>query len=182
MSETTAERERVFADWMAGHGAIVVRTARAFARGPQGSKGSDRADRDDLEQEILLAIWRAIPAFRGGSSVATFLYRVAHNAALTWKRAERGRSARDQRLADELAHGASATYRDDGAEELRQIERLYAAIRELPPVDRSLLLLSLDGVAYAEMAAIHGITANHVGVRLTRARQTLATRLQGDPE
>lgn len=171
MNATTAERERIFSQWIAGHGAIVVRTARAFARG---------TDRDDLEQELLLAIWRAIPAFRGGSSVATFLYRVAHNAALTWKRSERSRRERELRFTDELARGSTTVHADlDGADP-RRLERLYSAIRELPPVDRSLLLLSLDGVAYAEMAAIHGLTPNHVGVRLTRARQALAALLQGD--
>jgi RNA polymerase sigma factor (sigma-70 family) len=170
---TTAEREQIFGEWMAGHGAIVVRTARAFARG---------ADRDDLEQELLVAIWRAIPAFRGGSSVATFLYRVAHNAALTWKRSERSRREREQRFSLELAHGGPAVSAAHDGEEMRQLDRLYSAIRELPALDRSLLLLSLDGVAYAEMATIHGLTPNHVGVRLTRARQALAARLQGDPK
>ena len=100
MNALEGGRDRIFDDWIATHGGIVVRTARAFASG---------ADRDDLEQEILLAIWRAVPAFRGGSSVATFLYRVAHNAALTWRRAERGRSARELRVSSELARSNAAS-------------------------------------------------------------------------
>ena len=164
-------RERTFDDWIAAHGGIVIRTARAFARG---------ADRDDLEQELLLAIWRSIPAFRGGSSVSTFLYRVTHNAALTWRRSERGRSERDQRVALELARDPAVTAPSEPGDERRMLERLYAEMQTLPPIDRSLLLLSLDGVSYSEMAEIHGLSPNHVGVRLTRARQTLATKFKGD--
>lgn len=177
--DSAEERSRTFDEWIAAHGAIVVRTARAFARG---------ADRDDLEQELLLAVWRAIPAFRGGSSVATFLYRVAHNAALTFRRAERGRGARELQVADELARQSVASAPgvpgvpagNAADDEARRLEQLYAAIRELPALDRALVLLSLDGIAYAEMAEIHGLSVNHVGVRLSRARRLLASRLEGD--
>jgi RNA polymerase sigma factor (sigma-70 family) len=168
-----SEQERLFNEWMAAHGAIVVKTARAFA--------GAAADRQDLEQELLIAIWRAVPAFRGGSSVSTFLYRVAHNAALTWRRAETSRETRAQAIAAEVSRHEDASTGEHalpGNEEL-ELERLYGAIQALPPVDRSLVLLSLDGVPYAEMASIHGLTVNHVGVRLTRARSTLASKLEG---
>jgi len=177
MKEGDAQRSRTFDAWIAAHGAIVARTARAFARTSGG------ADCEDLEQEILLAIWRAIPAFRGGSSVATYLYRVAHNAALTWRRAERGREVREQRSVAELSRQPAApatTVPVPESDEAVLLERLYGAIRELPPVDRSLMLLSLDGVSYEEMAAIHGLSVNLVGVRLHRARRLLATKLQGE--
>lgn len=45
--------------------------------------------------------------------------------------------------------------------------------------DRALVLLSLDGLAYREIAEITGLTENHVGVALTRARQRLAELLKG---
>jgi RNA polymerase sigma-70 factor (ECF subfamily) len=170
VNEPNDGRHRTFDDWISAHGGIVVRTARAFASG---------ADRDDLEQEILLAIWRAVPAFRGGSSVSTFLYRVAHNAALTWRRSERGRTARELRVAGEIAHQIVPIEATPEADAAHLLERLYDGIQALAPLDRSLLLLSLDGVAYSEMAEIHGISVNLVGVRLTRARRALATKVQG---
>lgn len=178
-ADSSAERAQTFDAWIAAHGAIVLRTARAFARG---------ADRDDLEQELLLAVWRAIPAYRGDASVATFLYRVAHNAALTWRRAERGRGERELRVVDELARQGTAGYSaglagdELAGDEARRLEQAYEAIRELPALDRALVLLSLDGISYAEMAAIHGLSVNHVGVRLSRARRLLASRLEGDSQ
>jgi RNA polymerase sigma-70 factor (ECF subfamily) len=161
--DETRRLER-FHEWSAAHAAIVERAARAFARG---------ADRDDLRQELLLAIWRAIPAFRGDARPSTFLYRVVHNAALLWRR---GRRADADSLETIAEPAAPAT---DGDE--RRLAALYAAIRRLPPVDRSLVLLSLDGVAYAEMATIHGLTPNAVGARLSRARDRLASELERSP-
>ena len=46
-------------------------------------------------------------------------------------------------------------------------------------IDRSLVLLSLEGLAYREIAEITGMTENHVGVALTRARRRLAQLLKG---
>lgn len=164
------ERDSLFEAWTREHAAILERAARAFAR---------PADRDDLLQELLLAVWRAVPAFRHGSKVSTFLYRVAHNAALTWVRARRSRpdlvaeplpEVVDARSTEQPLAGES-----DGP---GRLVRLYEAIRMLPEVDRSLVLLSLDGVSYAEIAAVHGLSESNVGVRLTRARKTLARTLQ----
>lgn len=75
------------------------------------------------------------------------------------------------RTATLLAPGASAHERDG-------LERLYAAIRELPEVDRSLILLSLDGLSYREAADIHGISETNVGVRLNRIKARLAKSLK----
>lgn len=38
---------------------------------------ADPSDQDDLRQDILLAVWRAVPAFRGQSQLSTFVYRVS---------------------------------------------------------------------------------------------------------
>lgn len=140
---------------------VLHRIARAFATG---------ADRQDLLQELLLSLWRAAPAFRGESAETTFIYRVAHNRALTWRR---GESQRRKRQAD-----YERLYVEEGAAEDPLLNRLYDAIRQLPPLDRSLTLLSLEGQSYAEIAAIHGLSESNVGARLTRARTKLAQLME----
>jgi len=163
------EREALFDSWTREHGAILERAARVFA-------GS--ADRDDLLQELLLAVWRAIPAFRHGSKVSTFLYRVAHNAALTWIRARRSRPDLTSEPLPDIVDARSTPPSDDASDGPGRLIRLYAAIQTLPELDRSLVLLSLDGVSYAEIAALHGLSESNVGARLTRARKALARTLQ----
>lgn len=117
-------------------------------------------------QELLIAVWKARPAFRGDATASTFVYRVAHNRALTWKRREGLRWLRFPILQGEVPDIAEPAPDD-------RLETLYAAIRQLPPVDRSLMLLSLDGVPYADMSALHGLSEANIGARLTRARARL---------
>ncbi len=128
-------------------------------------------------QELLLALWRAVPAFVGASKPATFIFRVAHNAALTWRRGAATYRAYVERFeADTQPTAASAPTWP--AHEAEALSLLYAEIRRLPPMDRSLILLQLDGVSYAEIAQIHGLSETHVGVRLTRIRQKLVDALK----
>jgi RNA polymerase sigma factor (sigma-70 family) len=168
-----ADQERHFTRWTRDHAGILHKVVNAFAEG---------ADRDDLMQELLLAVWRAVPGFRGEAQAATFLYRVSHNAALTWRRRRRKDAALLERYRAEPAAtdvpGVAPGQEGGAGPVAEKLERLYAAIRALPPLDRSLVLLSLDGLAYREMAAIHGLSESNVGARLTRARHTLTTTLK----
>jgi RNA polymerase sigma-70 factor (ECF subfamily) len=148
---------------MAAHLGVLQRIARTFAVG---------ADQHDLLQELMLAVWRAVPAFRGDSAPSTFIFRVAHNCALTWRRGETRRRVRQS--AYERLHVA-----DEPAED-PLLEQLYAAIRKLESVDRSLVLLSLEGQPYAEIAAIHGLSESNVGARLTRVRKKLTYLMESN--
>lgn len=166
----TDEQNALFASWLAQHAAVLHHVANGFAEG---------ADRHDLMQELMLAVWRAVPAFRGGAQASTFIYRVAHNTALTWRRTQKNYQSRVDRF-ESLAMVEAATTAPLGgsSREGEALEHIYAAIRQLPPLDRSLILLHLDGVAYAEIAEIHGLTESNVGVRLNRLKQKLTTTLE----
>ncbi len=165
---TTAEHNALFDTWLTEHAAVLHHVANGFA---------DHADRADLMQELLLAVWKAVPAFRRSARPSTFIYRVAHNAALTWKRTQRHYRQRIDRF--EAAVAAEMQPRSDTAQRERDaLELLYTAIRALPPLDRSLVLLQLDGVSYAEMGEIHGLTESNVGARLTRLKQKLTESMK----
>jgi RNA polymerase sigma-70 factor (ECF subfamily) len=165
---TTAEQNRCFDEWLTHHRAVLHHVANGFAAGD---------DRNDLMQELLLAVWRAVPAFRHSAQPATFIYRVAHNAALTWKRTERNYRARVDRFSELSASGLLPRSRDGNSEQ-EMLEHLYTAIRTFPPLDRSLLLLQLEGLSYSQMAEIHGLSESNVGVRLTRLKQKLTTQME----
>lgn len=153
------QQSETFERWIVEHAAILHHAVNGFAEG---------CDRDDLMQEVLLSIWKAIPSFRSESQPSSYLYRISHNAAMTWRRKQNN----DRRRAE--AFGAAVA--SNGPHQ--QVESLYAAIRAFPPIDRSLLLMYLDELSYREMAEIHGISENLVGVRLTRAR----TKLMDQPK
>ncbi len=59
------------------------------------------------------------------------------------------------------------------------LEELYQAIRKLPFIDSSIIVMHLDGATYDEMAEVVGISKSHVGVRLNRAKKRLARLMKG---
>lgn len=156
------EREQQFSEWVEQHYGLFVHVAKGFAA---------ESNREDLLQEILLATWHALPAFRGDSSPATFLYRVAQNAALTWCRPQRRQPVAETLDDDEHAAPLPDT-------KPARTEAMYTAIRELPSADRTLVLLYLDESSYREISAITGMSESNIGVRLNRIRRQLAALLK----
>jgi RNA polymerase sigma-70 factor (ECF subfamily) len=156
------EQQRRFIEWAHAFDNLLWKAARSFATG---------ADQDDLHQELLLALWKSIPAFRGDAKASTYVYRVAYNYALTWTR-----RAKRHEVGLEQAAGVAAGGAPDATES--QLDRLYEQLRELKPLDRTLILLYLDDIGYREMADITGLSEGNVGVRLNRVKKLLAQRLQ----
>ena len=148
------------------YGAALARLASAYERDPD--------ERKDLLQDILFALWRALQGFRGDCSVRTFVYRVAHNRALTHRRRSKGRGE-PLEGADDIADPELGPAERAVSDE-RQ-EQLLAAVRRLPPPYRQVVLLRLEDLSNAEMAAVLGVNDNVVAIRLTRARKRLAELL-----
>jgi RNA polymerase sigma factor (sigma-70 family) len=150
------------------HGPALWRVIASYApRGPE---------RDDLAQEVLLALWKALPRFRGESSPKTFLLRIAHNRCLShaWQRARRP-SGSDVEIVD--LHDPRPPVDDQIAAQQR-LERFLAHLRTLPLGQRQVLALALEGLSHAEIAALVGITPGNVAVRLGRARDALRRSME----
>jgi RNA polymerase sigma-70 factor (ECF subfamily) len=122
------------------------------------------ADREDLFQDICLALWRGLPAFRGSSSARTWVYRIAHNVALTWQARDRRRQSRESHLLQDVEAA--------GEGGLRRIA-LNRAIASMTPADRTLTLLWLEGLSAVEIQEVTGVKAGTVAVRLSRIRKQL---------
>jgi RNA polymerase sigma-70 factor (ECF subfamily) len=162
------ERDQIFNEWLAGHQGILFKVVHAYA--------FEHADRQDLFQEIAIQVWRSVSAFRGESSVPTWMYRVALNTAIAWTRKEgRHRRGKEQLdVANVLLTTASAEKRDP------RVEWLYHQIAQLKDVDRSVALLLLDGFSYKDIAAIVGLTESNVGVKINRIKSALAGKTLED--
>lgn len=168
-----ADQETQFREWVETYQAILVRIVRSFAPG--------QADRDDLLQEILLRLWMSVPKFDGRSEESTWIYRVAFNTALTWKRDGR-RKNRNLTLLGPEEMQDTARPENDPADRESVVEQLYGAIHSLPVVDAALVMLALDDLSYKQIARILGITESSVGVRLSRAKEKLARLMKGQDD
>jgi RNA polymerase sigma factor (sigma-70 family) len=151
--------------------AALRRLSYAYAREP--------SEREDLFQEIALALWRALPQFRGDASERTWLYRIAHNTAIRFT-TKTTRRARHEQPADGIDEPASSGNPERSAIAAQQRQRLWTAVHRLPVTDRQIVLLHLEGLSAAEIETITGFSAGSVATRLTRARQKLAAGIRGD--
>jgi len=159
-----AELERVFDRLLAENGPALARLAASYT--------SSAADRDDLVQEIALCIWRGLPRFRGECSQRTFLFRIAHNRAVSHITRRRPPAAEAIDIPDTRPNPEAGFARE------QQGERLHRAVRALPLLYRQVVTLMLEGMDYAEIAQVLGISENNVGARLTRARQMLREAIE----
>ena len=127
----------------------------------------DATEREDLLQEIALAIWTALPNFRGQSSERTWVYRIAHNVAITFSANQKRRIKFEQSLDPDAPDPAMK----DSSPRLMLID----AIHRLEPVDKHLALLYLEGLSGREISEVTGLSLDNVGVRLSRLKQKLAS-------
>jgi RNA polymerase sigma-70 factor, ECF subfamily len=164
LDRTTLEHH--FDHLVAANGPALTRLAASYT--------NTLSDRDDLLQEIAMALWQALPRFRGECSERTFLFRIAHNRAIAHLARSRSQPAAGQ----EVEVHDPAPDPEAGLARNQRVERLRRAIHRLPVVYRQVITLSLEGLGYEEIAEVLGISESHVGVRLTRARQILRESLE----
>jgi RNA polymerase sigma-70 factor (ECF subfamily) len=155
---TPKEQEQIFEKWIAHYKALLFKVVRAYA--------FTAIDREDLFQEIAIQVWHSILTFKADASVTTWLYRIALNTAFKWIRRERKHYVAKESL-DQVEHILEETKlpMDD------RLVWLYEEISRLDEVDRSVILLLLEGFSYQEMAGIIGITESNVGVKINRIKK-----------
>ncbi len=152
---------------LAANGAALLRLASSYT--------NTSSDRDDLFQDIAIALWKALHRFRGECSERTFLFRVAHNRAIDYLRRHRALTTpidADAPLPDARPNPEAGLVQEQQGQLLRQ------AIHRLPLPYRQVITLTLEEMSYSEIAAILGVTETNVGVRLNRARQLLRQLLE----
>ena len=156
-----------FEEVLRDHGPALWRAIASYA--------APGAERDDLAQDVLVAVWQALPRFRGESSPRSFILRIAHNRGLThvWRRARR--PAPDPE-APEIADPHAGA--DERVAMNQRAEQFLRHLRTLPVGQREVLSLALEGLPHAEIAAIVGITPENVAVRLGRAREALRRSIE----
>ena len=162
-----ATLEQQFDELLAENGPGLARLAASFTDTP--------SDRDDLLQEIALAVWRALASFRGECSARTFLYRIAHNRAIAYLARNRPRFPE---ASGEIDAPDPAPNPELGLAREQAAERLRRAVHCLPLIYRQVITLTLEGMGYAEIGEVLGISESNVGARLSRARQLLRAAME----
>ncbi len=148
------------------HGAMIRRICAGYERDPEIVR--------ELVQDVLFAIWRALPKHRGEGTLKTFAARIAQFRAISHV-TRQSRLPESEPVSEDLVdHAAMPETRaitDD------QRNRLIAAVRLLPITYREPAVLMLEGLTPSEIASVIGISTELVAVRMSRARALLRRSL-----
>jgi len=163
----------LYQDAVLAHGPALDRLARAYE--------ANSEDRRDLLQEIHLALWRSFAGFDARCSLRTWVYRVAHNTAAS--HILRSRRAKSNTLVslEEIEEQGGIADKDDANRSLDRsllLERLFALIQRLNPLDRQVILLYLEGMDAAFIAEVTGISSGYVATKIHRVKAILAERFR----
>ena len=128
-------------------------------------------DREDLINDIAYEMWKSFPNFKGKSKVSTWIYRVALNTAMNYRKNTRRK--RDF-LRDSIDFYPDVPSNDSDSNP--QIEMLYDCIAELDEFSKAIILLYLDGLKHDEISEITGISRTNVGTRISRIKEQLKNK------
>ena len=172
MPNSGAEKDALYEQAAAAYASAIERLARAYE--PDSDK------RQDLVQDIHVALWRSFARFAGRASLRTWVYRVAHNTAISQITRRRASAPAFVSLNDLAATPAAE---DDTRDLDRRIalDRLLALIRTLAPLDRQVILLYLEDFDAQSIADILGISPGNVATKVHRIKQILSRRFHGAP-
>jgi RNA polymerase sigma-70 factor (ECF subfamily) len=158
-------KERLFEDVVAANQRRILAIARSYARGDEHR---------DLCQEIMLQMWKGLDGFEGRSAPSTWVYRVALNTAITFRR-KNGRRVEPSGLPlAEFCPEAIAP--PSPGNEVLILEEFLCSLGK---IDRAVFLLYLEDLSYRDISEVTGLTESHVGVRICRLKKTFTQRYCG---
>ncbi|MDQ6924709.1 MAG: sigma-70 family RNA polymerase sigma factor [Candidatus Eremiobacteraeota bacterium] len=144
------------------HRGILFKVADAYC--------PNRADREDLAQNIVAQLWRAYRRFDDRKSFSTWMYRVAVNVAISFYR---GEARRMRNVVPSEASIVETIAQPPPEESDEGLAVVRAFIERLDPLDRALMILYLDNNPYASIAEILGISQTNVATKISRIKQRL---------
>jgi RNA polymerase sigma-70 factor (ECF subfamily) len=170
MDSERGRQDELYLQAVAEFGPALLRLVRAYEANADLQR--------DLLQDIHFALWRSFAGFSSQCSLRTWVYRVAHNAAIS------GRIRRRRRPLASLEEIAEMPAPGDVELEtsnVRALDRLRSLIRGLKPPDDQVMLLYLEDADPTTIGEITGLSARAVVTRIHRIKSLLAKQFRERP-
>jgi len=148
--------EHPFIETIEKHKAAINRVCRSFCRTVE--------DREDLQQEILMHLWQGWKNYRPEHKPITWIYRVAMNSAISWRR---------QRVKQVEVLPLDGFDLPEDAALREQSTHLKALVAMLSTSDQRLINLYLDGFSTEEIGKLIGISQTNVTTRIARIKEKI---------
>lgn len=124
-------------------------------------------DKKDLEQEILIQIWKSLSSYNDSYAITTWLYRISMNVAISHYRKTFKKKSNTVRLDTSLLEFTPAPETSEGSYEQERLRKLLAGLNEF---DKALMFLYLEDKDYEVIADILGITKTNVATKISRIK------------
>ncbi|MGL6127392.1 RNA polymerase sigma factor [Chryseobacterium artocarpi] len=126
-------------------------------------------DREDLQQEILIQLWKSYQNFKGNSEFSTWMYRVAINTAITYLKKEKQRS---KNHTDTPPH-FEVQQEDYNPTKDKQLEIFYCAVQELNALEKAVIFYFMEGMSHKEIGSNLGLSEGNARVKLNRTKEKI---------
>ena len=137
----------------------------------------DSRDAQDAAQDAFVKAYTSLKGFKPDASLYTWLYRIAVNTCLDYKRKSRPEQAEDESVIDDLASTEPSPEQRYQSKEIGQSIQL--ALQKLPESLRTAIVLKeIEELSYEEIAAVLDTSLGTVKSRISRAREDLRRLLQ----
>jgi RNA polymerase sigma-70 factor, ECF subfamily len=167
----------------AGRGEMYETAAREYGRALDRLAWGYEADperRLDLRQEIHLQLWRSLALYDGRCSLKTWVFRVAHNTAVSY--IARERRDRGPLVGLEEVEELSADQAAPDIDRQRALERVSEMVQQLKPLDRQIMISYLEGMEGAEISEVTGLSAANVAMKISRIKRVMAREVEAGRE
>jgi len=149
----------------AEYGAALERLAWAYE--------ADAERRRDLVQEIHLALWRSFGSFDARCSLRTWIYRVAHNVAISHVIRRKKRSALVFLTLEEIEARPAPQDVEESADRQQALARVLALVQRLEVLGGQLMVAYLEGLDAEEMSQVTGLSTANVWTKIHRIKNVL---------
>ena len=160
-------RDERYLEAAALYGAALERMARAYE--------ADPSRRQDLLQDVHVAIWRSLLTFDGRCSLLTWVYRVAHYTATKHMLANRRVRLHEMHTLDEIPDIEDYQGASSNAVETDSLQRLLTLIERLKPLDRQVILMYLEDFSAEAIGEVVGLSPSYIATKIHRVKKLLAT-------
>ncbi|MGK6343185.1 RNA polymerase sigma factor [Chryseobacterium sp. DT-3] len=126
-------------------------------------------DREDLQQEILIQLWKSYQNFKGNSEFSTWMYRVAINTAITYLKKEKIRTNNHT----DVPHHFEVQNEDYNPSKDRQLEVFYTAVQELKALEKAIIFYFMEGMSHKEIGDNLGLSEGNARVKLNRTKEKI---------
>ena len=167
------DKDKRFLEVLDRHKSVIAKVCCIYS--------SPSVDFDDLYQETVINLWNGFDKFRGDAKISTWIYRTAINTCITWHR-RNNRHSKGAVSIDSMPFDPVDASSADTAARMENYRILQKLISRLESIDKALVMMWLDEKSYDEIAAVTGIKAGNVAVRLHRIRERLARMASADGE